>query len=105
GLVDEVLVMRPEERRRLLEEAADVRLLRNKLDEARDRLSATRENLERVQLLLDEIGPRLAQLERQASRAEQHSKLARELADTLQELYRQQGRRGNGRYLAARAQL
>ena len=60
GLVDEVLVMRPEERRRLLEEAADVRLLRSKLDEARDRLSATRENLERVQLLLDEIGPRLA---------------------------------------------
>ena len=87
GLVDEVLVMRPEERRRLLEEAADVRLLRSSLDEARDRLSATRENLERVQLLLDEIGPRLAQLERQASRAEQHSKLARELAETLQELY------------------
>ncbi len=49
GLVDEVLVMRPEERRRLLEEAADVRLLRTRLDEARDRLSATRENLERVQ--------------------------------------------------------
>ena len=30
--------MRPEERRRLLEEAADVRLLRTRLDEARDRL-------------------------------------------------------------------
>ncbi len=51
GLVEEVLVMRPEERRRLLEEAADVRLLRLRLDEARDRLSATRENLERVNLL------------------------------------------------------
>src|SRR4051794_30874419 len=105
GLVDEVLVMRPEERRRLLEEAADVRLLRNKLDEARDRLSATRENLERVQLLIDEIGPRLAQLERQASRAEQHSKLARELAETLQELYRQQWRLANEGSLAARAAL
>ena len=87
GLVDEVLVMRPDERRRLLEEAADVRLLRSRLDEARDRLAATRDNLERVQLLLDEIGPRLTQLERQASRAVEHSRLSRELADTLHELY------------------
>lgn len=89
GLVEEVLLMRPEERRRLLEEAADVRLLRQRLDEARDRLAATRENLERVQLLLDEIGPRLAQLERQASRAFEHGRLARELADTLREMYSQ----------------
>jgi chromosome segregation protein len=89
GLVEEVLLMRPEERRRLLEEAADVRLLRTRLDEARDRLAATRENLERVNLLLDEISPRLAQLERQASRAAEHSRLADELAATLRELYTQ----------------
>ena len=87
GLVDEVLVMRPEERRRLLEEAADVRLLRTRLDEARDRLSATRENLERVNLLIEELAPRLRQLERQATRAVEHSKLAGELASTLRELY------------------
>ncbi|HLG11548.1 MAG TPA: AAA family ATPase, partial [Dehalococcoidia bacterium] len=87
GLVEEVLVMRPEERRRLLEEAADVRLLRTRLDEARDRLAATRENLERVNLLLEEIGPRLRQLERQASRAAEHSRLAGELQETLRELY------------------
>jgi chromosome segregation protein len=87
GLVEEVLVMRPEERRRLLEEAADVRLLRTRLDEARDRLAATRENLERVNLLLEEIGPRLRQLERQASRAAEHSRLAAELQETLRELY------------------
>ncbi|HEU0073470.1 MAG TPA: chromosome segregation protein SMC [Dehalococcoidia bacterium] len=87
GLVEEVLVMRPEERRRLLEEAADVRLLRQRLDEARDRLAATRENLDRVQLLLEEIGPRLRQLERQANRAAEHSRLAAELQETLRELY------------------
>ena len=87
GLVEEVLVMRPEERRRLLEEAADVRLLRQRLDEARDRLAATRENLERVNLLLEEIGPRLRQLERQADRAAEHSRLASELQETLRELY------------------
>ncbi len=103
GLVDEVLVMRPEERRRLLEEAADVRLLRQRLDEARDRLLATRENLERVNLLLDEIGPRLKQLERQASRAIEHGRLARELAETLRELYAQLWQDAQEALAAARA--
>ena len=51
GLVEQVLTLRPEERRGLIEEAADVRLHRDRLDEARNRLGATRENLERVQLL------------------------------------------------------
>ncbi len=89
GLVEEVLLMRPEERRRLLEEAADVRLLRSRLDEARDRLAATRENLERVNLLIEEIAPRLRQLERQAQHAARHGELAVELADTLRALYGQ----------------
>ncbi|HLF78559.1 MAG TPA: chromosome segregation protein SMC [Dehalococcoidia bacterium] len=105
GLVEEVLVMRPEERRRLLEEAADVRLLRTRLDEARDRLSATRENLERVNLLLEEIGPRLKQLERQASRAGEHSRLASELAETMRELFRKQWNDAQSALVGARAAL
>src|SRR5687767_11413395 len=103
GLVEEVLVMRPEERRRLLEEAADVRLLRTRLDEARDRLAATRENLERVNLLLEEIGPRLKQLERQATRAAEHAHLAQELAVTLRELYAQLWSDAHEALAAARA--
>lgn len=103
GLVEEVLLMRPEDRRRLLEEAADVRLLRTRLDEAKDRLSATRENLERVNLLLDEIGPRLQQLERQAARAADHERLARELAQALQALYGQLWLEGQEAITGARA--
>lgn len=103
GLVEEVLLMRPEERRRLLEDAADVRLLRNRLDEARDRLAATRENLERVRLLIDEIAPRLRQLERQAGRAAEHAVLARELAATLQELYGQMWKAAQEALTAAEA--
>ncbi len=105
GLVEEVLLMRPEERRRLLEEAADVRLLRTRLDEARDRLAATRENLERVDLLLDEIGPRLQQLERQAARAADHERLARELSQALQALYGHQWSEAQEALTAARARL
>jgi chromosome segregation protein len=105
GLVEEVLLMRPEERRRLLEEAADVRLLRTRLDEARDRLAGTRQNLDRVTLLIDEIRPRLRQLERQATRAAEHGRLAGELAQTLRELYGQLWQHGQDALAASRAAL
>ncbi len=90
GLVEQVLSLRPDERRTLIEEAADVRLYRAKLDEARDRLAATRDNLERVQLLVAEIKPRLNQLERQAARAALHARLSAELAQLLQVWYAHQ---------------
>ncbi len=87
GLVEEVLSLRPEERRGLVEEAADVRRYRVKLDEARNRLTATRDNLERANLLVSEIAPTLARLERQAGRAATHARLSRELAQALQAWY------------------
>jgi chromosome segregation protein len=87
GLVEEVLSLRPEERRSLIEEVADVRRHRIKLDDARNRLAATRENLERADLLVGEIAPTLARLERQADRAANHSRLSRELAQALQAWY------------------
>ncbi len=87
GLVEQVLSLRSDERRTLIEEAADVRLYRAKLDEARDRLAATRDNLERVQLLVAEIRPRLTQLEKQASRAALHARLSAELAQLLHVWY------------------
>jgi chromosome segregation protein len=90
GLVEQVLTLRPEERRGLIEEAADVRLHRDKLEEARNRLAATRDNLDRVQLLVDEIAPRLRQLERQAGRAEDHARMTAELHEALTTLFGQQ---------------
>jgi chromosome segregation protein len=103
GLVEQVLTLRPEERRGLIEEAADVRLHRDKLDLARNRLEATRENLERVDLLVREIEPRLRQLERQADRASIYTRLSTELAQALQELYGQQWREAHEQLAAARA--
>jgi len=61
GLVETILNLRPEERRFLLEEAADVQRYRLKIEEAQNRLAATRDNMERVQFLVDEIAPRLSQ--------------------------------------------
>ncbi|MGH9173959.1 MAG: AAA family ATPase, partial [Vicinamibacterales bacterium] len=89
GAVDAVLNLRPDERRALVEEAAGVRHYRLRMEEARDRLRATRENLDRVNLLLEEIKPRLAHLEKQARRAEQHEHLTEELSQLLRTWYSQ----------------
>ena len=87
GLVDEVLSMSADERRSFLDEAADVKRFRLKIKEAQDRLTATRDNIERVTLIVDEIEPRLAQLSRQADRAAEHKLLSAELLDLLKSYY------------------
>ena len=80
-----------EQGRTLVEQArATLELARQQLrryeDLWKDGLT-TRENLERVNLLLDEIGPRLQQLERQAGRAAEHEALARRLAVIMHRIW------------------
>ena len=81
GLVDEVLAMRPSERRDLIEEAANVRRHRQQLTLSERRLTETRDNLGRVRMLIREVEPRIRQLQRQTARAQRY----RELASQLQE--------------------
>ncbi len=101
GMVEQVLSLRPEDRRGLIEEAADVRLYRNKLEDAQHKLKATRENMDRVRLLVREIEPRITQLERQAGRAVKYQELARELAESLHVWYVHQWQDVNDALLAA----
>ncbi len=105
GLVETVLSLRPEERRLLLEEAADVQRYRLRIEETHAQLAATRENVDRAQLLVREIAPRLAQLERQARRAERHSQLSRELTDALRSWYGHLWGAAETRLRSARAAL
>ena len=101
GMVEQALSLRPEDRRALVEEAADVRVYRIKLEDARNKLKATRENVERVRLLIREIEPRINQLERQAGRAVRHRELTLELAETLHVWYQHQWREVNDALLGA----
>ena len=87
GLVESVLSLRPEDRREMIEEAADIQRYRLKIDEAEDRLKSTHENVQRVKLLIKEIAPRLQQLERQATRAGEHTRLSLRLRQSLQAHY------------------
>ncbi len=102
GLVDQVLNLKPEERRALIEEAAEVRGHRLKIVDAVDRLNATRENLDRVELLLGEIAPRMLQLEAQARRAAEYARLTEQLGDALHALYTLQWSQRTAELTAAR---
>ncbi len=105
GLVDEVLSMSPEDRRVFLDEAADVKRFRVKIQEAQNRLAQTRDNIERVTLVVAEIEPRLAQLSRQAERASEHRKLIGELTELLRVYYSARWSDAQNSVVRARAAL
>ncbi len=103
GLVESVLNLRPEERRQLIEEAADTQRYRLRIDEARTKLAATHENVERIKLLVKEIAPRLGQLERQAKRAEEYTRISRELSQALRAYYDQEWHQAHESLAVSRA--
>lgn len=93
GMIDAALSQRPEERRAMFEEAADLRRFQAKLAQAQQHLAATEQNLQRVSDVLAELTPRLAALERLAERAARHAAVAQELRDQLVRWHRHRWRR------------
>lgn len=87
GLVDVALSIRPDERRRLFEEAAGIGLYRSRKEEALRRLETTQRNLERVSDILDEIRPRLRSLEKQSARVGEYKLVQENLKNNLREWY------------------
>jgi len=87
GLIDAVLSLRVDERRRLFEEAAGIGLYRSRKEEALRRIEHTIRNLERVEDILLELKPRLASLERQARRAQEYEQVRSDLLIMLKEWY------------------
>src|SRR3990172_2844300 len=80
GLVDGFLAQNPQERRALIEEAIGLQRYRLSLEETQEKLAAAQENRGQLELLLAELTPRLAQLERQARRARERARLGQELS-------------------------
>lgn len=79
GMVDAVLVASPAERKEFFDEAAGLKPFQLKRQQAMNKLGATRDNLRQAELLLQEIGPRLASLERQAKRLMERDSIEKEL--------------------------
>ncbi|MCC7107229.1 MAG: AAA family ATPase [Chloroflexi bacterium] len=79
GAVEELVMQRPEERRAVLEHAADISRHQARLNETRSRLSAAQQNLTRSQDVVAELEPHARRLRGQAERAERFSSRRDEL--------------------------
>lgn len=78
GMISRFIEAKPEELRSYLEEAAGISKYKERRRETETRIRHTRENLDRVQDLRDEIAKQLEKLERQANAAERYKILKEE---------------------------
>jgi chromosome segregation protein len=88
GTVDAALSLRPEERRQLFEEAAGVKNLQVRKNEALARLARARDNLTRVSDLLGELRPQVRRLALQAQHQQEHDALGQRAGALVGENHR-----------------
>lgn len=86
GRVEEVITMKPEQRRTLIEEAAGVSKYRIRKQEAERKMEATRNNLVRIRDITLELKKQMNSLNRQAKKAERYKKYRTELKQIELEL-------------------
>lgn len=87
GMVDAILAATPSERKEFFDEAAGIRHLQLKKEEALRKMTQVRENLRQGEALLGEIEPRLRSLVRQVKRLERREEVAASLRETQEKYY------------------
>jgi chromosome segregation protein len=78
GMISRIIEARPEELRVYLEEAAGISKYKERRRETENRISHTRENLERLDDLREEVQKQLRHLERQSATAQKYKTLKEE---------------------------
>src|SRR5690606_2346920 len=78
GMISQIIEARPEELRVYLEEAAGISKYKERRKETETRIRHTRENLDRLNDLREEVGKQLTHLARQARQAEQYTAIQEE---------------------------
>ncbi|HEV2720820.1 MAG TPA: AAA family ATPase, partial [Thermoanaerobaculia bacterium] len=97
GKIDLILSNKPQDRRRLIEEAAGITKYKTKRRAAELKLEETQQNLLRIDDTLAEVTRNLNSLKRQAGKARRHRELSEQLSTAKRALYR-------GRIVAAEAE-
>jgi chromosome segregation protein len=97
GKIDLILSNKPQDRRKLIEEAAGITKYKTKRRAAELKLDETQQNLLRIDDTLSEVTRNLNSLKRQASKARRHKELADQLSTAKRALYK-------GRILFAQAE-
>ena len=88
GSIDELILQRPDERRVVFENVADIRRHQLRLTETRSKLASTQANLVRVQDILAELTPHVRRLKTQAERSERAEHFRAELHNLLLRTFR-----------------
>lgn len=78
GMISQIVEAAPDELRVHLEEASGISKYKERRKETESRIRATRENLERIADLKEEVAKRLEHLERQAKQAQRYTELKAE---------------------------
>lgn len=78
GMISRLIESKPEELRVYIEEAAGISKYKERRKETEHRMRRTRENLERLEDLREELGRQLQHLERQAAAAEKYKQFKEE---------------------------
>jgi chromosome segregation protein len=87
GKIDLILSNKPQDRRKLIEEAAGITKYKTKRRAAELKLDETQQNLLRIDDTLTEVNRNLNSLKRQASKARRHKELAEQLSSAKRSLY------------------
>ena len=88
GKIDLILSNKPQDRRRLIEEAAGITKYKTKRRAAELKLEETQANLLRIDDTLAEVTRNLNSLKRQAGKARRHRELSEELSTAKRSLYK-----------------
>jgi chromosome segregation protein len=88
GKIDLILSNKPQDRRKLIEEAAGITKYKTKRRAAELKLEETQQNLLRIDDTLSEVTRNLNSLKRQASKARRHKELADQLSTAKRALYK-----------------
>jgi chromosome segregation protein len=86
GVISRLVEAKPEELRTFIEEAAGISKYRERRRETENRMRHTRENLDRLNDLREELGKQLGHLKRQANAAERYKILKQEERNLAAEL-------------------
>ncbi len=81
GRIDEILSSKSEDRRQIFEEAAGIVKYKSRKEEAEKKLEKTKENLIRLNDIIDELQKQLDPLERQSREARQYLELKERLSE------------------------
>jgi chromosome segregation protein len=81
GMVDDIIKDKENSRRRMLEQAAGISIYKTRKKEAKQKLDATEQDLNRIEDLLFEISNNLRTLESQARKAEKYHTIKNEYKD------------------------